>query len=108
MSKVQVDSEKAKRILVEELGYTPHKADIFLERFPLINDELVGIVETWLECREIQDVTIEGLSLTELMKIQRCHFLIAIGYLNHLLDEDLSAQEKQEYLEMLRTPPIVW
>jgi len=103
-----IDQEKTRKILVDEYGYKPINADLFLKRFPPIHDELADVVATWLDSREIQDISIGGLALKDVMQIQRCHFLIAIQYLNRLLDEDLSPKEKEAHIQSLRTPPVIW
>lgn len=103
-----IDKDKAKRILVEEFDYQPYHADLFLRRFPPLHEELAEPVETWLKDRAIPDVSVEGLSVEEIMQSQRGHFLLAIQYLNRLLDEDLSSEDKEGLVQALRKPAIKW
>ena len=103
-----LDKEKAKGVLVSELGYKPYQADSFLDDFPAIHDELEESVKAWLEDRSILDVEVEDLLISSVMETQSCNFLFAIKYLNRLLDEDISPETRDLLKESLQKRPIIW
>lgn len=99
-----LDKEQVKSILINEFGYTSIGADSYLRRYPPIHDELVPTIQQWLKDRSVQDVNTHGLSIREIMRIQNFHFLEAVKYLNVLLDEDLSSDDRDELIDFYRTP----
>jgi len=103
-----IDKDKAKKVLVEEYDYKPYQADLFLERFPALHEELAEPVENWLEDREIPDISVGGLSVQEILRTQRSHFLLVVQYLNRLLDEDLPADKREQLIRTLRKPAVEW
>lgn len=104
----QINKEKAKKILVTELNYKPTNADIYLQDYPPIHDELSEAVNQWLEDRSIKNISISGLSIKEIMETRRCHFLMAVQNLNRMLDEDLTPHQRERLIEILKKPVIRW
>lgn len=90
------NTPQVKDILTTELGYSPLDAESFLRNFPPIHDELVEAVNQWLKDRTVLPVSVFGLSISELMQIQRWHFLMAVEYLNPMYDDSVP-QEKREW-----------
>jgi hypothetical protein len=43
-----INKAQAKEILINELGYSPTDADLYLRDFPPIHAELADAVEQWL------------------------------------------------------------
>ncbi len=104
---MKIDTEKVKKILVDELDYKEFEAEHFLKDFPNINEELVPAVEQWLKDRTIVDTDFGGITIKDVMKT-RCHFLMAINQLNRLFDDDLSDEKKKRLKELLKKPRIHW
>ena len=104
----KIDKEKAKHILTTELGYTPARAELYLKDYPLIHNELAEAAKSWMEDRSKLDVSVFGISIKEYMKIQHCHFLMAVRDLNHLLDKDIPPERRTRLVELLRKPTIEW
>jgi len=103
-----LDKERAKRILTDELGYNPVSADLFLRDYPPIHDELAAAVQAWLKDRTILDVSVLGLSISDIMRVRHSHFLMAVQDLNRLLDPDLSEEDRQRMVRILSKPYIRW
>ncbi len=103
-----IDKEKAKKILVTELGYPPGTADVFLRDFPPLHDELAEPVNRWLEDRTVQDVSVCGLSMSEVMRTQRYNVLLAAKYMNRLLDPALPPERREKLVASLRKPAVRW
>ena len=100
----KIDKEKVKKILTEELGYNNIQAEIFCDlHLSSVHNELTKAVKRYLEDRTIIDISIHGLSIQELMKVQHVDFLEAIFYLNRILDDDVV--DKDRLVELLRRPP---
>lgn len=93
---MNLNTPQVKDILITELGYSPVDAELYLESNPPVRDELVEAVNQWLKDRTVLPVSVFGLSISELMQIQKIHFLMAIMYLNPMYDE-LIPQEKKEW-----------
>ena len=90
-----LDRLRVRPILITELGYSPEKADLFLDHFPLLSDQLVEAVEVWLEDRKILDVKVEDISIRQVMELHNCNFLNAVRGLNELLSLPLSAEDRE-------------
>ncbi|MCS6880462.1 MAG: hypothetical protein RMK84_05120 [Oscillochloridaceae bacterium] len=99
-----IDKVRAKEVLVTELNYHPVSAECFLQNYPPIHEELGKVVESWLEDRTIPDFSVNGLSIREIMQVQSCNFLVAVKYLNQLLDPELAPAERERLVAMLRRP----
>lgn len=99
-----VDKTKVKEILVNELGYKPSEAEVFLVDFPSIHDELAPTVEQWLKDRSVNDVSVNGLALSELMRNRHRNFLLAVRELNLLLDPNLTPEKQNKLTAILRKP----
>jgi hypothetical protein len=102
-----IDKEKAKEILVAELDYKPSEAQVFLIDYPPIHDELADSVRQWFENRTVSDFNVYGLTLIEVMKTRRRNFLLAIRELNLLLNPDLTDDDRNRLLRLLRKPPKI-
>ncbi|HOT98984.1 MAG TPA: hypothetical protein PLO13_08340 [Anaerolineaceae bacterium] len=102
----QIDKPAARKIMVEEQGYSPQKVDRLLADYPPIHEPLADAVKQWLEDRTISSVKVEGLEIQQVMQDQHYHFLVAIKKLNLLLDESTPTDERKRLLEDLRTPAI--
>jgi len=102
-----LDKAEARRILVTREDYEPYQADFLLEKYPAIRDELADAVRQWLRDDTIQDVTVEGLTIRQVMEAKRCEFLVAVSYLNGLLDEGLSDEARDRYREYLVSPVVI-
>jgi len=105
---LQLDASQAKRILVTELGYSSLGADMFLRDFPPIHEELAEAVSRWMADRTVLDVEVAGLTLTELMRVRRAHFLMAVRLLNRLLDSDVDPDNRVRLARILHRPLIRW
>jgi len=99
-----IDKEEAHKILTTELNYSPTEAALFLEDFPEIHDKLADAVKSWLENKTFEDVSIDGISIKEVMKIHKYNFLLAVRTLNGLLDEDITPEFRQGMAERLKKP----
>ncbi len=98
-----LDKAKAGEILAKEFNYKEYDVNIFLGRFPEIHDELSHSVQKWLEDRTIEDVDVFGLTIKELMNVNKHeNFLHAIQMLNGLYDMD--EEERTDMIRILRTP----
>jgi serine kinase of HPr protein (carbohydrate metabolism regulator) len=103
-----IDKVKAKEILVGELGYKPYEADIYLKDYPELFGELAPAVEKWFEDRTISDVSVKGVSIKDLMRIHKCHFLMAVSELNPLFKPDMTEEKKTEYARIIQKPHILY
>lgn len=97
-----LDKEKIKPIMINELGYTSYEADKLLETLVVIHDDLKDAVDRWVIDRTIQDVNVSGVSLKTIMERRRINFIVAIRYLNRLLDDDLPDQLRTSMISMLQ------
>lgn len=93
--------EEIARILVEESGLSPFDVELFLSEFTSINDIFAPAIERWLEDRTIVDLSVEGVTISEVMKKRKCHFLAAVKDLNMLLDETIPASQRERFKETL-------
>lgn len=99
-----IDKDKVKDILISELEYKEHEADVYLRDFPELNDHLQNALTLWLEDRTITDEVFFTLTIGELMKIRRSNFLTAVAALNRLFDSGVSEQQRQQMIEDLKQP----
>ncbi|MCI0558928.1 MAG: hypothetical protein MN733_10565 [Nitrososphaera sp.] len=99
----KIDKEKVRKILIEELGYVPNKADLFLKDYPPLHEKLGAAVEQWLKDRTVANVSIEGLSIDGVMEKQQTNFLVTVKNLNELMDESIPIEERKEKKEILNT-----
>jgi hypothetical protein len=102
----KLDEVKAKKILIDELGYKPHEATFFLKDFPPLHEDLKDSVENWLVDRTILDVKVGGVQIKDVMHSQGYHFLLAVRELNGLLDKNLSHRDRERLAKILLSPPI--
>ena len=98
-----INKEKAHEILLNQ-GFKTHEIDSLLNRYPPIHDKLSRIIEQWINDQTISEITIDGISLNQVIKIRRCHFLIAIRDLNKLLDPDLTLEKRNQWHRILTSP----
>ncbi len=98
----ELDKERVKKILIEEMKFPAFDVELFLRDFPPLHDSLSSAVEQWLKDRTIGDVVVEGLAIQDVMKKRRCHFLAALRDLNVLLDESVSVEKRQRFKETLQ------
>jgi hypothetical protein len=104
----RINKAQAKDILINELGYSPIDADLYLRDFPPIHAELADAVEQWLVDRTIQDVEVSGLSITEVMQVRGYHFLMALRALNKILEPGTTPDRRKRMVESLRQPVPKW
>jgi hypothetical protein len=104
---LKLNKDQVKNILMEELDYSEGEADTYLSDYPSIHTELAEAVNVWLKERTVLNISLLGLSIQEVMEIQRCHFLMAIKYMDRLLDSDMSQEQKEKLVELLRSPVYI-
>lgn len=102
----QIDKPTARKILIEEQGFSPQRVDRLLADYPLIREPLASAVKQWLDDRTISPVKVEGLEIQQVMQDQHYHFLVAVKNLNILLDESTPDDERKRLLKALRTPAV--
>ena len=102
-----IDKEKVKKILIEELGYTPGQAKVFIDDFPPIYEPLDTAVKQWLTDRTISDVTVEGMTIKEIMLRHSTDFLEAVQELDALLDPRMTSEHRPSVINMLKSPRMV-
>jgi len=100
----ELDKERARKILIDEMKLPVFEVDLFLKGFPPLHDSLSSVVEQWLKDRTIVNVIVEGLSITDVMRKRRSHFLAALRDLNVLLDENVPIEKRQRFKEILKKP----
>jgi len=99
-----IDKDRVRKILVDEMQFPEFDVDVFLHDFPSLHDRLSSAVEQWLQDRTVADTVVEGLSIKDVMRKRRSHFLAAIRDLNILLDERIPAERRQRFKETLEKP----
>jgi hypothetical protein len=99
-----LDRLRVRPILISELGYTPLKADFFIDNYPLLNDQFKEPVEAWLLDRSISDFDVEGISIRQVIAMQDCNFLNAVRELNYLFLPSLSNDVREAIKISLSTP----
>lgn len=101
-----IDKSRARKIMVEEQGYAAQKVDRLLADYPPIHEPLAGAVKQWLEDRTILPVSVEGLTIPQVMQDQHYHFLVAVKNLNILIDASVPEDERKRLLRALRVPAV--
>jgi len=101
-----LDRGKARDILITELGYDPKIADVYLDSYPEIHEDLADAAKAWLEDRTVVDVMVEGVTIRQLMDAHDSHFLNALSSLNDLLTLVLDDEQKSSLVSFLRSPLI--
>jgi len=99
-----LDKELARKVLLDELNYHPFDVDLFLRDYPPLHDDLGRAVDQWLTDRTVADVAVEGLSIQQVMRRRRSHFLAAVRDLNTLLDETIPAEKRRKFRDILSRP----
>lgn len=99
-----LDKEKVRNILINEEAFDPQQVEILLKNFPPLYDDLKVAVETWLEKRFIVDVTVDNISIHDVMENRQSHFIVAIRDLNRLLNPNLTADKREQWRRILTTP----
>ncbi len=102
-----LDKEKVRKVLMEEEHLPSFRVDLILKEFPPIDEALATAVKQWLEKRSFDDVQVDGLSISEVMRLRRCHFLIAVKDLARLQDPELPAESRRRLREILSKPVII-
>lgn len=103
----EIDKTKARKILIEELGFSPALADRYLSKLPPLHDALGAAVDQWLSDRSIAPISVEGLSIERVMALKHTNFLSAVWSLDVLLNEEMPAEERRRYREALERPLII-
>lgn len=98
-----LDIEKARTILLSQ-NVKPYQIELLLNHYPPLEDSLENIVEQWLLDQSIHEVVIDEISLQEVMRNRRSHFLVALRDLNRLLDPKLSEEKREQWKRILTTP----
>jgi len=102
-----INQGEVKKILIAELGYSSFEANSYLRDYPAIHDELVEVVQQWLQDRTITDFNVFGLSLKEYMRNHRAHFLMAVRDFNRLFDDDLTPGRRERLIGIMHKPVII-
>lgn len=97
----KINKEKVRKILVDEMNYTPYKVDLLLKDYPSLRDQLGEAVEQWLKDRTVADVAVEGFSIKDVMEKRQVHFLVAVKKLNILLDKSIPVEERDKLRKTL-------
>jgi hypothetical protein len=103
-----INKQEAQKILVSELDYETHQAELFLEDYPVIHEELEEAVKKWFEDRTIMNFDVEGIAISEFMKIRNYNFLLAIKELNKLFDKDITEKEREKLKRLIIKPMPKW
>lgn len=98
-----LNKQIARKNLLEE-KFPATEIDQLLERYGPLDETFAQAVDRWLATKIVSDVVVEGISLVEVMKIRRSHFLVAVRQLNHLLDPKLPPEKKEQWRRILQTP----
>ncbi|MGH9425903.1 MAG: hypothetical protein ACRD2L_06300 [Terriglobia bacterium] len=102
----EIDKQKARGILIQELSYEPEIASLYLELFPSLDDRLAEAVSAWFDNREVLHIEVEGLTIRHIMEVQQTHFLNAVHGLNDLLTKKLTEEERDALKTLLSAPLI--
>lgn len=106
---VKVNKNELKKILIDELNYKEHEADLYLLDYPdSIHDPLESSYKKWLSDRTVAVEPIEDLLISDIMNKRKAHFLMAIKILNRLFDKDLTESERTRLKEIIQKPSIDW
>lgn len=98
-----IDREKVRQVLLSE-NQPAYQIDVLLENFPLLPDEIGALIDNWLDHREIPKLTIDGISLKDVMEKHHDHFLVAIRDLSRLLDPTLPDDKRELWKKALTAP----
>lgn len=101
-----VERNQLKKILVEELKQDEATAQVNSEVFPVLDDQLEESMKQWLTDRTVVDVSVEGVSLKEIMEKHGSNFLYAISSLNDLLNPKMDPVQKEALKKFLASPLI--
>ncbi len=99
-----VDKEKARKILIDEFHYKKHQVDAFLESIPELDDIFKPAVERWLSDRTVLDLSVEGLTISQVMATRKSSFLTAVRDLNILLRSDYPEDFREKFKQALQQP----
>jgi len=89
-----LNKERARKILVSELGMDPLDVATFLEDYPPIHEDLAPAVERWLSDRTVLDVGVGGVTISQVMHARPTHFLMAVLLLNSILGKDIPPEDR--------------
>ncbi len=98
-----LDEDRVRNILVEE-GFDPRQIDLLLKNFPPLHDDLKPAVDVWLDNRLITDVSVDNISIHDVMTQRKCHFIIAIRDMNRLLDPNITPEKREQWRRIITTP----
>lgn len=98
-----LDKGRATRALERE-GIIPIKIQYLLNNYPPLDDKLGVVVEQWLSDQSFPTFEVEGILLSDVMKIRHSHFLTAVRDMNKLLDPTLSSEKHEQWHRILTTP----
>jgi hypothetical protein len=105
---MKLEPDQVTKILTTELGYQPAQAVAFVRDFPAIHDELADTVNRWLQDRTVIDTSIYGVTISEVMRVRRSNFLLALRAVNRLLDQDVDDDRRNQMIQDLRMPIARW
>ena len=90
--------EKILTILMNELGYSVHEAEVTAEDLMNLQPTLQPIFQKWFDNREITEVLVSGFSLKKLMEKQGYTFPSALIAMDWLLTEpEVAKKALSEY-----------
>jgi len=101
------DPKKVQRLLEKQYGYPPGIASRVAENTRPLYDEFAVAIEAWLRNDEMPGVSIDGITLAEVMRNRRCNPIAAARLLGGLLDADLPPDQRDSLRSMLTTPVVV-
>ncbi len=103
----QPDPKKVQRVLEKQYGYPPGIASRVAQNTRPLRDEFAAVIEAWLRGGELPVVSVEGITLAEVMRKRRCNPLAAARLLGDLLDEGLPPDQHDSLRSMLTTPVVL-
>ena len=100
----KLDKEEVRGILIKEMGYSKRNANLLLQDFPPLPEQLTGAVRKWLNDRTVTEIVVDGISLQEVMDNQQVDFLVAVRELNKLLDPSIPLDKRENLKKILQEP----
>ena len=97
------DARKVQRVLQTQYRYPAGLARRVAENTPPLHDQFAPAIEAWLNGRELPDITIEGITLSEVVRNRQCTPLAAAQMMQNLLDQSMSSEKRQSTRRMLKT-----
>jgi hypothetical protein len=103
----QPDPKRVQHMLEMQYDYPPGIARDVAANTPPLRDEFAAAIEAWLRGDELPSVSVEGITLAEVIRSRRCNPLVAARMLGDLLDEGLPTDQRDSLRSMLTTPVVL-